>query len=142
MAPFAAGAMLQYVATLVTNLTGIQQVFIGVPESIGARVSAYATLGDLTPRRKANQLAYRDPRVLVTFAYRVQGAEQTAELAIGNLVDELTAAIYADESLGGTSQAAEMDMSMNDQPAYMAVAGTEFRRYLVLITGRQTATVP
>lgn len=142
MAPFAAGAMLQQVATLVAGLAGVQHVYIGVPEAIDSRVSAYVTLGDLTPQPKANQLAYRNPEVMVTFAYRVAGAEQTAELLICDLVDELTAAIYADRTLAGTSQSAEMTMSLNNQPQYMAVAGSEFRRYMVVITGLQTATTP
>jgi hypothetical protein len=141
-APFHAGAMLQYVATLVGGLAGMQATYIGVPESISSRVSAYVTLGDLTPRPFATQVAQREPQVMVTFAYRVAGAEQSAELTIADMVDELTAAIYADRSLGGTSQNAVLSMSMNSNPAYMAVAGAEFRAYYVLITGLQTASTP
>lgn len=142
VAPFDAAAMLQRVSTIVQGLAGLQQGYIGVPESIGARVSAYVTIGDLTPQPQATQVAKRNPGVLVTFVYRVAGAEQTAELLICALVDELTVEIYADRTLNGTSQNATMDMSMNSQPAYVAVAGSEFRRYLVLITGLQTASTP
>lgn len=142
MAAFNAKAMLNAVAGIVTGLTGLQQVYIGVPEAIESRVSAYITIGDLTPAPKANQLAYRDPQVVVTLVYRVAGAEQTAELLICDLVDELTAAVYADRTLGGSSQSATMDMSMNTTPAYMAVAGSEFRRFMVVITGLQTSTTP
>lgn len=134
--------MVQYIATLVGSLSGVQQVYIGAPESIGARVSAYVTLGDLTPQPKANQVASRNPQAMVTFVYKVAGAEQTAELIICDLVDALTTAVYADRTLGGTSQSAEMDMGLNNQPAYMATASGEFRRYVVLITGLQTASTP
>jgi len=142
MASFAAKAMLQAVNGLVAGLAGLQQTYIGVPEAIDSRVSAYVTIGNLTPMPKANQLAYRDPQVVVTFAYRVAGAEQTAELLICDLVDELTAAVYADRTLGGSSQSATMDMTANTTPAYMAVAGSEFRRFVVIITGLQTSTTP
>jgi hypothetical protein len=141
-APFHAGAMLQAVATMVAGLAGLQQNYIGVPEALDAQVTAYVTLGDFTPRPQATQVARREAHIMVTFAYRVAGAEQTAEFMIADLVDELTAAVYADRSLGGTSQTAEMDMSMNMSPAYMAVAGSEFRRYVVLIKGLQTTSTP
>jgi len=141
-APFAAGALLQYVATLVSGLAGLQQTYIGAPESIASRVSAYVTLGDLTPSPHATQVARREPQIVVAFAYRVAGAEQSAELMIADLVDELTAAVYADRSLGGTSQNAVLDMSKNVQPAYMAVAGAEFRVYYTVITGLQTTSTP
>ena len=57
-------------------------------------------------------------------------------------MDGPTAAVYAGRTLAGTSQSAEMTMSLNNQPQYMAVAGSEFRRYMVVITGLQTATTP
>jgi hypothetical protein len=141
-APFNAKAMLQYVATLVGTLPGLQQVYIGVPESIESKVSAYVTIGDLTPRPFATQVAQRDPDVMVTFAYRVVGAEQTAELLICDLVDALTAAIYADRSLGGTSQNATLSMVANREPRYMAVAGAEFRSYVAVVSGLQTTSTP
>jgi hypothetical protein len=134
--------MLQYVATLVGALPGIQQTYIGVPEAIDSRVSAYITIGDLTPRPHANQVARRNPVVMVTFVYRVEGSEQTAELLVCDLVDALTAVVFADRTLSGTSQDAVMDMSLNTQPAYMAVAGSEYRRYIVLISGLQTTSTP
>lgn len=134
--------MLQYIQTLVAGLSGLQQTYVGAPESIAARVSAFVTIGDLTPYPKANQLAQRNPEVMVTFVYRVAGAEQTAELIVCSLVDELTTAVYADRTLGGTSQTAELNMGINREPAYMAIAGSEFRRYVVLITGQQTASTP
>lgn len=141
-APFAAKAMLQYVAGLVAGLSGIQQASIGVPEALDSRVSSFVTIGDLTPVSQPTQQARREPQVLVTFAYRVGGDESAAELLICDLVDELTAAVYADRSLGGTSQSALLDMRMNAQPTYMSVAGSEFRRYAVLITGLQTTAAP
>lgn len=143
MASFDSVAMLQYVQALVAGLSGMQQSSIGAPESQAARVSAYATLGDLTPRPKANQLAYRNPEVLVMLTYRVASAEQSAELLIGQLVDELTAAVYADRTLGGTVQSCEMDMSDNHRnPPYVEIGAEEVRGYVVRITGLQTATTP
>lgn len=142
MAAFNFAAMLQQVATIVSGLTGLQQEYIGAPEAIDARVAAYVTLGDATPRPRANQVAIREPEIMVTFVYRVAGSEQTAELLIASLVDELSAAIFADRTLAGTSDDAVMDMTMNRQPAYMAIAGAEFRRYIVVITGKQTTSTP
>lgn len=141
-APFNAAAMLQYIQTLVAGLSGLQQTYIGAPESIATRVNAFVTIGDTTPRPKANQLAQRNPEVMVTFAYRVAGAEQNAELTVCSLVDELTMAVYADRTLGGTSQSAELNMGINREPAYMDIGASEVRRYVVLITGLQTASTP
>ncbi|GAC1326392.1 MAG: hypothetical protein NVSMB2_25480 [Chloroflexota bacterium] len=139
---FDARGMLSYVNSVVSNLTALQQSYIGVPEAIESQVSAYVTLGATTPYMKANQLAQREPHILVTFAYRVEGSESTAELLICDLVDALTSVIYADRTLGGTTHTVEMDMSMNANPAYMAVAGSEFRRYIVLLKGSQQQSVP
>lgn len=141
-APFDAAAMLQYVNTMVQALPSLQHSYIGVSEAIDSKVNAWVTLGDCTPSPQATQTARREPEVLVTFVYRVAGDQQTAELGIASLVDEITSAVYADRSLGGTSQNAVMDMSLNRDPAYMNVAVAETRRYIVIIRGLQTKNTP
>lgn len=141
-APFNAAAMLQYVNTMVQGLPTLQQSYIGVSEAIAAKVNAWVTLGDCTPSPQATQTAERKPEVVVTFVYRVAGDQQTAELGVAALVDELTAAVYLDRSLGGTSQNATLDMSLNRDPAYMNVSVAEVRRYIVIIRGLQTTNTP
>jgi hypothetical protein len=134
--------MLQYVNTMVQALPTLQQSYIGVSEAIAAKVNAWVTLGDCTPSPQATQTVRREPEVVVTFVYRVAGDQQAAELGICALVDELTAAIYADRSLGGTSQNATLDMSLNRDPAYMNVSVAEVRRYIAIVRGLQTTNTP
>lgn len=141
-APFDAPAILQYVNTMVQGLPSLQKSGLGVTESIAAKANAWVTLGDCTPSPQATQTARREPEVMVTLAIRVSGDEAAAELLVARVVDELTVAVYADRSLGGTSQNAIMDMSLNRDPAYMAVAVSEVRRYIVVIRGLQTMNTP
>lgn len=141
-APFDAPGILQYVLTMVQGLPSMQASSIGVTEAVPAKVNAWVTLGDCTPSPQATQTARREPEIIVTLFVRVAGNETTAELLIAAVVDELTAAVYADRRLGGTSQDAIMDMRLNRDPAYMNVSVAETRRYIVIIRGLQTMNTP
>lgn len=141
-APFDPAAMLQYVNSMVQGLPSMQASGIGVTEAIAARVAAWVTLGPCETSPQATQTAKFEPEVMVTLMYRVSGDQQMAELGVGVLVKELIMAVYADRSLGGTSQNAVMDTRLNRDPAYMNVSVAEVRRYIVIIRGLQTMNTP
>ncbi len=139
---FDSAAVLTQLKTVVSGLAGLQAVYVGVPQSLGERVSAYITLGGQRPSDKAGGLRQRPMNYRIVFAYRVGGDVESAELAVAALVDALEAALYADRSLGGTVESLEADFSAADEPRYVAVAGMEFREYPVVVTVKQSRTYP
>jgi hypothetical protein len=138
MAAFDLEAMLTKVQTIVTGIAGVQQVYVGVPESIGVRVAAYITLGPATPDPKTTGVQYRvEPQVMVTFAYRVAGAEAGAEVKLAQLVKAFTLALLADRTMGGVTSDLHIDTAGAGLPRYTAVAGSEFREWPMTIIGSQ-----
>ena len=135
-------APLQALKTLVEGLAGMQDVLEGVPQSLAYRVSAYITVGGQQPKDSAGGLRSRWASYRVTFAYRVGGAETTAEEAIADLLDALEAALYADRTLSGTVESLEADWSAADEPRYVPVAGSEFREYPVMVRVKQSRNYP
>lgn len=134
--------MLANVETMVQQLPTIvatqAAVYVGVPESFAARINAFITLGSATPIEQAMGVRMREPRIIVTFGYRVGGDERASELAIAELIDEFTATIAADSTLGGTSEdPVTLDMSRADMPQYQAMAGSEARIYPIVVIGVQ-----
>lgn len=124
---------LNRIVAILTGLSGMQTVYTGVPESIGTRVSAYVTLGGMRVADKATQLLQREQRYFVAFAYRVSGAEATAEADLMTMVDAFIAAIYADRTLNGTAKGVTIDAGLADQPEYRVLAGQEFRVYPIVV---------
>lgn len=141
-APLDPVAMLQCVNMMVQNLPTMQQSGIGVTEAIATKIAAWVTLGPCPTSPQATQTARFEPEVMVTLIYRVSGDQQSAELGVAALVKELILAVYADRTLGGTSQDAVMDTSLNRDPAYMNVSVAEMRRYIMIIRGLQTMNTP
>lgn len=141
--PFNTPALLDAIVAVVQGLSGMQgTVSTGVPESLPTRVSAFVTVGDLTPRRKATQLLQREARFRVTLGYRVRGAEATAERDLAALVDRFTTALYADPTLGGVATRADLDLAAADSPEYAPIAGQEYRLYPMTVMAAQQQTVP
>jgi len=133
---------LQALKTLVEGLAGIQAASEGVPQSLSYRVSAYITIGGQQPKDTAGGLRSRWANYRITFAYRVGGAEDTAEEAIADLLDALETALYQDRTLGGTVESLEADWSAADDPRYAPVAGSEFREYPVMVSVKQSRNYP
>lgn len=134
--------MLLAVEAMVLGLPTIQatsaEVTVGVPEVLAARINAFITIGSATPDYSTFDGAVRSPRIQVSFAYRVGGDERASELAIAELIDELTAAVEADPNLGGTSDdPLTLDTAGADRPDYQGKVGAEARVYPMTLIGRQ-----
>jgi len=129
-----ANAIAVRLKTILEGLTGMGTVTIGAPESIATTVGAYVTLGSQTSTREATAVYRRTTRFFVLFAYRVDGAEATAEAALMGIVDEFVEAIFADLTLGGTALVATVDSNAADTPDYQMRAGKEFREYPVIVS--------
>jgi hypothetical protein len=128
------GAIAAEIKTILEGLTGMGTVTVGAPEAIPTTVGAYVTMGSQTTEREAAGVFRRSTRFFVLFAYRVDGAEATAETTMMGLVDAFVGAIYADLTLGGTALAAAVDSMAADAPDYQMRAGKEFREYPVIVT--------
>lgn len=134
---FNAQAVADAIKTKLLALSGMGSVQIGVPESVGPRVSAYITMGSMPSVRKTTEVVRREARYFVNMAYRVDGAETTAETTLMGLADAFLSALYADLTLGGTCKSIEIDTGLADTPDYQLRAGKEYREYPFIITAAQ-----
>lgn len=139
--PINSKTTLNYLMTMTDAIPNVTKVYKGVPESISAGVVAYiALLGQSVPERVQGVIRRR-ARYMITFAYRVSGAEEIAEDKLAENVDDLISAFFADRTLGGTCNNSEIDLSIPDAPDYRALAGQEYRMFPVVITGIQDANL-
>lgn len=134
------GAAAAELVTLLQALSGMGNVQIGAPESIGTRVGAYVTLGSQQDGRKTTGTTQRETRFFVMLAYRVDGAEATAETTLMGLADGFMAAINADKTLNGTVVDAVANSQAADEPEYQLRAGKEYREYPIIVTVTQRDT--
>ncbi len=134
------GSVATQILAVLNGLSGMGAAQIGAPESVGPRVAAYVTLGSQSVTRIAGGLAQRETRFFVLFAYRVDGAETTAETTLMSLVDAFTQAIQDDLTLAGTVFTTEIDSQAADEPDYQLRAGKEYREYPVMLTVSQRST--
>ncbi len=126
--------------TVLTGLSGMGPVQLGVPKTSGPRVSAYVVAGSQTIVRKTTGTTARDARYNATLVYRVDGAETTAETTLMDLLDAFINALEADSTVGGVCKSIEIDTSLADAPEYYIRSGKEYREYPVLVTMRQYGT--
>jgi len=137
---FDAVTVLTKLKNLVGGLSGIQAVYIGVPQAIGERVCAFITLGSQRTFDRVAGLRQRELQYRIVFAYRVGGDASSAEGAIAGLLDALETSLYADRTLGGIVESLGADFSAAGDPRYVATAGLEFREYPVVVTVKQSRT--
>jgi hypothetical protein len=143
MSGFDSAGVLSALAAMLGGLDGMQQVYIGAPESLSKRVSAYVAVGGNTqPISDRITGVLSDERAwFVGFGYRVADAERDAELALAAFVDAFARAFYANRTLGGLIQSnPRLDFSLTRDPRYEVRAGQEFRVLPVLVIGTQRET--
>lgn len=131
---FNSSAVATQLVTVLGGLSGMGDSQIGAPESLGPRVGSYVTMGGQQNVRKVTGVMQRESRFLCMFAYRVDGAEATAETTLMGLVDDFLQALFADLTLSGTVDSLEVDTAAADEPDYQLRAGKEYREYPVVVT--------
>lgn len=127
-------AVANALVVVLSGLAGMGAVQIGAPESVGPRVSAYVAMGSQTSSRKVTGIMQRESRFFCMLAYRVDGAEATAETTLMSLVDGFLNALHVDLTLGGTVASLEANSQAADEPDYQLRAGKEYREYPVMVT--------
>lgn len=130
-------AVANQLRTVLAGLSGMGAAQIGAPESVGPRVMSYVTLGGQTASRKTTGTTLRETRFFCMFAYRIDGAETTAETTLMGLVDAFMVALHADLTLAGTVTGLEASSQGADEPDYQLRAGKEYREYPVVVTVTQ-----
>lgn len=123
--------LLTAVSTMVSGLSGIGAVYVGVPEAVSPQLGAYITLGAQSFTDYAFRVEFDEVRIRVVFVYAVEGAEANAEMGIATALDTLRAALKANRTLSGTCKHAAMDTASSAAPDYEPLLGQEFRRYPV-----------
>lgn len=131
------GAVAAQLVTILSGLTGMGFSQIGAPESFGTQVGSFVSLGSQSIQRKAVGTTRRATRFFVMLAYRVDGAESTAETTLIDLVDELIVVLHNDLTLNGTVVDMEVSSLAADEPDYQLRAGKEYREYPIVITTYQ-----
>ena len=117
-------------------------VYLGVPESLGARVTIYITAGGQNLVAKATGgFMQKEGRFVVHLAYRVRGAEQDAERQICRLIDDLYRRIARDPTLGGVVSRCEIDTATTIEATYAIAAGPEYRILPIVIFTAQQETI-
>jgi hypothetical protein len=101
---------------------------------MGAKVNSYVSMGSQQTTRKTTGTTQRQTRFFVMFAYRVDGAESTAETTLMSLVDAFMVALHNDLTLNGTVNDLEASSLAADEPEYQLRAGKEYREYPIVIT--------
>jgi hypothetical protein len=130
-------AVANALVSVLQGLSGMGAAQIGVPESVGPRVTSYVTMGSQSANRKASGVKLRESRFFCMFVYRVDQAEATAETTLMGLVDAFLVALDADLTLGGTVNSLEVSSAGADEPDYQLRAGKEYREYPVVVTVTQ-----
>jgi len=134
---FATKSVATALKTLAENINGVHAATIGVPETISNRVHAIITAAGQDIGEKTTGTLSRGARYMVNFAYRLDGAETTAEEALMDIIDLFQAALFADRTLGGVCTDIRVDVTLPDAPDYQTRAGKEFREFPVMVTAMQ-----
>ncbi len=134
---FSSKAVANKLVAILETVSGVNLARKGIPESQAVLLEADVTKGSDELGRKTAGVVYRDARFLVTFFYRLDGDEASAEDALMDAVDDFLAKLYADLTLGGLSAETSVDTSQADSPEYQPRAGREFREYPVAVIVRQ-----
>lgn len=140
-APWSTPAPLARLVTILTALSGVQKVQVGVPETFDRQVTAYVTVAAQDVDNKASGglmqrvLAYR-----VVLCYALDDHEETAEATLAAALDGLVDALFADRTLAGTLDRLEVNALDADEPVYVRVSGQEIRQYVLYVRGTQQKT--
>lgn len=126
---------------ILDDIADVGETYKGIPESVGKKVTASVSVAGQRLEFDAFAIVQRQAGYFVEFAYRVQGNEGAAEDTLAGFVDAFLAAFYADTTLGGTCDDAELDFSLQDDPTYRPTAGQEFRTFPFLVWAQQRAPV-
>jgi hypothetical protein len=139
--PFDARAALSRLVTILTPL--VQQVYVGVPGHVDAKVCAYLNIGSQRLIDKANALQQRELRLICTFVYAIDGNVAEAEEEMAEIIDAFLPLIFAERTNPGSAlqSLASVDMALVDEASYEDIAAEEFRRYPVAITVIQQANM-
>lgn len=134
--------LVDQVVTLLDAVANTQRVSEGTPETPEYQIELTVGLGAVRVTPKATGgLIQVEAEVFVTLYYRVEGAETATETALATLVEAIIRAVMADRTLGGLAQSVAPDTGLAGQPEYADWAGSEYRRYPLVILAKQSESI-
>jgi hypothetical protein len=123
------------IAAKLTNTPAlVQEVRIGSPASLLYQVTASLTLAGGTPNPEDFDTEGLQQDYLVEFAYDTSGDVDAAERTIIAAVPVFKDRIDHDVTLGGAVVRAHVQWQSASAPEYVAVAGSEVRRFPVIVS--------
>jgi hypothetical protein len=133
--------VLDTLEALVAGLTTTQATYVGIPNSIDARLAGIVAVAAPALDDRAYGLIRYTPRFYVGLAYRLAGSTaaqvKTAERALATALDELIAALLADRTLSGTVDDLLLDFSFANNALYQLFVGQEYRIFSISIQVEQ-----
>lgn len=155
MSGFDVEAALNGLAALVSTIPAIEDVQIGAPESLSARITAWLTVGDLQDVGPRATSVYELPiNLIVWFGYVVEGSEQAAEAMLADWISELVRRMIQNRFQSVTGNSVTVTRNLNGavdrmnlpSPAagpadYAMMAGQEARTFPVAIRVIQQETI-
>jgi hypothetical protein len=155
MTGFDIESALNGLAALISTIPALEEVQIGAPESLSARIATWVTVGDPGEIGPYVTQVYELPINLIAwFGYHVEGAEQAAEAQLGDFISELVRRLIQNRQASVTGNSIvvarflngavdRMDLPSNAAgPAdYTLMAGQEIRTYPIAIRVYQRETL-
>jgi hypothetical protein len=123
---------------MLDGIVGIQETFIGIPETYFTRVTASVSVGAREPAYRAAGFHQTTVSYYVEFAYLVEGAEADAEQTLTDWLDGLEDVWLADRAntggtLNGLVSSWDLDFTLQADPRFRRQAGDEVRLAPVLV---------
>lgn len=124
---------------------GLQKVYRGTPESLSNQVSAYTFFMPDEKTDKAAGLIELTANYGLTFGFRVQGAEATAENGLIAVFAKFYEVFFTTERpgrLNGTCRTCDWDFSRAREDLYKNVAAQEYRLLPTTVTVTLQSSLP
>lgn len=134
-------ATLDALETLVDGLAAVQTTYVGIPNSLDARLSGIVAVAAPALKQKAAGLVMYTPRFYLGLGYRLVNSTaveiKAAERGLATALDQLINALLADRTIDGTVDDIELDFSFANNALYQMFAAQENRLFSISI---QTTT--
>jgi len=147
-------AALAGLAQLVRTIPGQLLVTVGAPESLTSNVQAYLQVGPSEIMARSTEVYRAATDLIVTFGYAVAGAEQTAEEALADALNELDRRVLQNRKgsvtgntltvtamLDGSVESMDPPAPVAGFPDFALFAGQEVRLYPRVVRVYQEETI-
>lgn len=131
------------VVALMESITGMQKVFQGVPDAFGPSITGFVAITSQETMDAATQLLRVRCTFYIVMGYKTKTDQAAAERILIDGITDLIRKFYVarKSDFDGTVENASIDMTLAGQPEYEVMAGSEYRRYPILIHIEQSENI-